>query len=200
MILKIYPDAPDFSLVDRVVRRLEQGETIIYPTGISYALGCSVLKQRAVEQICQIKGIDARKRPLAIMCRDLAQVAKFARLSNENFKFLKEGALEPATYLLPAAGKIPGLFKNRKEVGIRLSAHPVTDYILEALDAPLLTGSLPWSNEDEMNYATHPELIDERFGHLVSLVLDGGIAVGQHAAIIDCTSANGPTILREAWP
>lgn len=197
MLTKIYADTPDYAVVREVVQCLESGGVIIYPTGVGYALGCSALKKRAVEQVCQIKGVDSKRHTLAIMCQDLGEVAQYAKLENETFALMKSGKYEPATYILPPTTTLPTPFRQRKEVGVQLCKHPVTRIILEELEAPLLTGSLPDLPEGyDMNYLTDPELIEEYYGHQVDLIIDGGVAPGGHGAIIDCTGET-PQLLRE---
>ena len=100
MLTKIYADTPDYAVVREVVQCLESGGVIIYPTGVGYALGCSALKKRAVEQVCQIKGVDSKRHTLAIMCQDLGEVAQYAKLGNETFALMKSGKNEPATYII----------------------------------------------------------------------------------------------------
>lgn len=197
MLTKIYADTPDYAVVREVVSCLESGGVLIYPTGVGYALGCSALKKRAVEQVCQIKGGDSKRHTLAIMCQDLGEVAQYAKLSDETFALIKAGTHEPATYILPPTSTLPTTFRQRKEVGVQLCKHPVTRIILEELEAPLLTGSLPDLPEGyDTNYLTDPELIEEYYGHQVDLIIDGGVAPGGHSTIIDCTGAE-PQILRE---
>lgn len=197
MLTKIYADTPDYAVVREVVSCLESGGVLIYPTGVGYALGCSALKKRAVEQVCQIKGVDSKRHTLAIMCQDLGEVAQYAKLSDETFALIKAGTHEPATYILPPTSTLPTTFRQRKEVGVQLCKHPVTRIILEELEAPLLTGSLPDLPEGyDTNYLTDPELIEEYYSHQVDLIIDGGVAPGGHTTIIDCTGAE-PQILRE---
>ena len=196
MLTRIYADNPDYSVVRRVVSCLEDGGVFIYPTGVSYALGCSALKKRAVERVCQIKGVDSKRHTLAIMCQDLGEVAQYAKLRNETFTLIKSAKYEPATYILPPTTTLPTIYHHRREIGVRLCHHKVTRIILEELDVPLLTGSLPELPDDyDPNYQTDPGLIEEYYGHLVDLVIDGGIALGGSGAIVDCTG-DIPQLLR----
>lgn len=198
MLTKIYPNNPDYRLIGDVIHQLEAGKVIIYPTGVGYALGCSAMKQRAVERVCQIKGIDSRRHTLAVMCLDLAEAATYAKISDTHFSLIKSGIYEPATYILPTTGQLPAIFRHRKEVGIRLATHPTTKLILESLEAPLLTGSLPDLREGvDPECQTHPELIEEYYGHQVDMIIDAGSATGGHSSVIDCTGSE-PIVVREA--
>lgn len=198
MLHKIFDHNPSPESIERVIRWLQEGKIIIYPTGISYALGCLASKQRAIEEICKIKGVDPKKKTLAVVCGDIAQAAEYTHIDNETFSLLKNGEYEPATYLLPAGNKFPNIIKNRKEIGVRLCSHSAMKHILEALGMPLITGSLPYDPDIDVSYFTHPELIDEKFGHWVVAVLDGGIASGGQTAVIDCRSDGAPEIIRTA--
>lgn len=183
MITKLYTDNPNYEVVNEVVRALEEGKLIIYPTGIGYALGCNALKQQSIEEIYRLKQSHLRKQRFAIMCPSLREAAKYAKIDNKAFKYIKEHADEAITYILPPLSSLPKIFKNAKEVGIRLSHHPATTLILENLREPLLTTSLPIYH-NELEYLTHPELIEEAYGHLVYTVIDGGVAEGLKSAII----------------
>ena len=198
MITKLYPDNPDYTVVEEIVRALEEGELIIYPTGIGYALGCNALKQQAVEETYRLKQSNIRKQRFAIMCSSLADASKYAKIDNTTFKYIKEHSGEPITYILPPLSTLPKLLKNAKEIGIRISQHPATTLLLENLKVPLLTTSLPLQKE-EIEYVTHPELIHEEYGHLVYTVLDGGIAEGLKSAIVRIEGSN-IEVLREIEP
>lgn len=185
MLKKIYADAPNMKEVDDVISALRDGEVIIYPTGTGYAYGCDALQNRSVERICTIKGIDPKKKSLSIMCESMRDISEYCRMSNDAFKFIKEHDGN-YTYVLPAASTLPKLFKNRKEVGVRLVQHPVARIILQELGSPMLTSSLP-QDEENPEYATDPELIMERYGHQVNIIVDGGIATYGPSTVIDCT-------------
>lgn len=196
MITKIYPDNPDYRLVDKLVNKLRDGAIIIFPTGIGYALGCNALKQQAVEEIYRLKRSDMRKQRFAIMCPSLAEAAKYAKIDQTAFRFIKQYAEEPITYILPVLSTLPKLLKANREIGIRLSHHPVTTLLLENLDIPLITASLP-VRHGELEYLTHPDLIDEEYGNDVFTVVDGGEAVLEQTAIIRLIDKE-IEILREA--
>lgn len=183
MITKIYPDNPDYRVVDRVVAALRAGELIIYPTGIGYALGCSALKQQAVENLYRLKKSNLRKQRFAIMCPSLSDAAKYSRIDNEAFNYIKQHLRESVTYILSPLSSLPKLLKSSKEIGIRLSQNPITTLILESLSEPLITASLPLRRED-VAYVTNPELIDEEYGHQVYTVIDGGKAPGLKSKVV----------------
>lgn len=185
MSIKIYPENPNYDYLNDIVNILERGGVIIYPTNTGYAYACHALQIRAIEKICNIKKINAKKKSLAIMFANLSTVSEYCNMSNTVFKFIKdhEGNY---TFILPSASTLPKIFKNRKEVGVRLAQHPMSKLIIEELGVPLITSSLPY-DEDEPEYASDPSLVEERYGKDVDIVIDGGIAPLAPSTIVDCT-------------
>lgn len=198
MITKLYTDSPNYKIIDDLASALERGNLIIYPTGIGYALGCNALKSQAVEEIYRIKQSNIKKQRLAIMCPSLTEVAKYARIDNQAFNYIKSHLEEPTTYILPPLSSLPKVIRSAKEIGVRIALHPITILLLENLTFPLLTTSLPIYKEDK-EYLTHPELIEEAYGTFVYTVLDGGIAKGLKSAIVKIDE-NGVVRLREVEP
>lgn len=186
MMVKLYADAPNYKELAEVVQALRDGEVIIYPTCTGYAYACDALQARSVEKICSLKGIDPKKKSLSIMFAGLSDVSEYCRLNDRAFKFIKEHTGN-YTFILPAASSLPKIYKNRKEVGVRLASHPVGRLILEELGNPLIVSSLPLSDDDDPEYASDPELIQERFGGQIGCIIDGGIVEIEPSTIVDCT-------------
>lgn len=185
MLVKLYTDSPNYRELSTIVEALRSGEVIIYPTSTGYAYACDALQARAVEKICSLKRIDPKKKSLSLMFASLSQVSEYCRMNDRAFRFIKEHRGE-YTFILPSASTLPKIFKNRKEVGVRLVQHPVGLLLLEELGNPLITSSLP-IDEEVPEYSTDPELVDERYGSQVSYVVDGGILSFGGSTIIDCT-------------
>lgn len=183
MITKLYTDNPDYRKLRELSQHIEDGDLIIYPTGMGYALGCNALKGSAVEHLYKLKHADLRKQPFAIMCASLADAANYVRIDQFAFTYMKQRQAEQVTYVLPPLNALPKLLKNRKEIGIRLSQHPVTTLLLEQLECPLITASLP-IRRNEVEYLTHPELIEEAYGEDVYTVIDGGPALGGRTDVV----------------
>lgn len=196
MLLKLYDKNNDPNLLARIVRTLEEGGLIIYPTDTMYAIGCHGLKERAIEHICHIKNIDPRKNNLSIICYDLSNISEYAKVSNATFKLMKRNLPGPFTFILPSGNRLPKIFRNRKEVGIRIPDNNIIREICHVLNAPILTTTLPLNEDEDIEYATTPELIEEKFGNEVDLVIDGGIGGIESSTIVDCT-ANEPEIIRQ---
>jgi tRNA threonylcarbamoyl adenosine modification protein (Sua5/YciO/YrdC/YwlC family) len=173
-IKKIYDRNNSQELIDQVVKVLEKGGVIIYPTDTMYAMGCSIQSQQAVNRICEIKQIKPVKNRFSFICADLSSIANFAKVSDYAFKLLKRYLPGPYTFVLPASSKVPSvLIQGKKTVGIRIpDYHPILD-IVKQLGHPLLTTTLPQDGLEVEEY-TDPSLIFERYENQVDLVLDGG--------------------------
>lgn len=194
MLLKLYEKNNTPKDLDRVVQVLEEGGVVIYPTDTMYAIGCHGLKERAIERICKLKGIDPRKNNLSVICYDLSNISEYAKIDNPTFKLMKRNLPGPFTFILNTGNRLPKIFKNRKEVGIRIPDHPIIREICRLLDAPILTTTLPLEEGEDIEYITTPELIDEKFGKEVELVIDGGIGGVEPSTVIDCTNGEAEVI------
>ena len=133
MLLKLYNKNNNPLDLQRVVDILNDGGIVIYPTDTRYAIGCHGLKERAIEQICRIKGIDPRKNNLSIICYDLSSISEYAKVSNPVFKLMKRNLPGPFTFILNGTNRLPKIFRNRKEVGIRMPDHPIIREIARLL-------------------------------------------------------------------
>lgn len=196
MLLKMYNKNNNPADVQGIVNLLRDGGIIIYPTDTMYAIGCHALKERAIERVCRIKGIDPQKNNLSIICYDLSSISEYAKVDNATFKLMKRNLPGPFTFILGGTTKLPKIFRNRKEVGIRMPESPIIQEIARVLDAPIMTASLPATEGEEIEYLTDPELIEEKFGALVDMVIDGGIGGTDSSTIVDCTVPE-PTIVRQ---
>jgi tRNA threonylcarbamoyl adenosine modification protein (Sua5/YciO/YrdC/YwlC family) len=186
MLIRLYEQKPNQRDVDKVVDILKDGGIIIYPTDTVYAMGCDALNVRAVEKICKIKGINPQKRNLSIICPDLSNISEYAKVSNVVFKLMKRNLPGAFTFILDATTSLPKIYKNRKEVGIRIPDNNIILTLVRELGNPILTTSV--RDKDElMEYSTDPELIDEEYGDTVDVVVDGGYGGLEPSTIVDCT-------------
>lgn len=196
MLLKLYNKNNNPDDLQRVVDILNDGGLIIYPTDTMYAIGCHGLKERAIERICQLKNIDPKKNNLSIICYDLSSISEYAKVDNATFKLMKHNLPGPFTFILNGTTRLPKIFRNRKEVGIRMPDNPIIQEIARLLDAPIMTTTLPHGEHEDMEYSTDPELIDEKWGDTVDLVIDGGIGGMEGSTVVDCTQGE-PEIVRQ---
>ena len=168
---------------------------MVYPTDTVYAIGCDALNVRAVERICRIKGVNPQKSNLSIICYDLSNISEYAKVSNAAFKLMKKNLPGPFTFILPTSSELPKIYKNRKEVGIRVPDNNIVRTLVQELGNPLLTMSV--HDEDEIiEYSTDPELIEEKYGNQVDIVIDGGYGGLEGSTVVDCTTDDF-TIVRQ---
>lgn len=195
-IKKIYDRNNSQELIDHVVKVLEKGGVIIYPTDTMYAMGCSIQSQQAVNRICEIKQIKPAKNRFSFICADLSSIANFAKVSDFAFKLLKRYLPGPYTFVLPASSKVPSvLVQGKKTVGIRIPDYqPILD-IVKQLGHPLLTTTLPQDSLEVEEY-TDPSLIFERYENQVDLLLDGGYGGHFPSSVIEI-SDDSVEIIRE---
>jgi len=187
MLLKIYPENPNDKEIEKVVRTLKDGGLIIYPTDTVYAIGCDALNVRAVEKICQMKGVNPLKSNLSIICYDLSNISEYAKVSNLAFKLMKKNLPGPFTFILPTSNELPKIYKNKKEVGIRVPDNTIARELVRVLGNPIMTMSVH-DEDDIIEYSTDPELIHEKYEDRVDIVIDGGYGGDEASTVINCTS------------
>lgn len=192
MLTKIYDVNPSERELRRVVEALERDELIIYPTDSVYAVGCSLRSPRAIERLRRIKGSGE----LSVVFESIAGIAEYCRVDNGVFRILKRNLPGPFTFILPASSRIPDkALGKRRTIGVRIPANAVACAIVSTLGCPLVTTSV--KNDDPVSeYTTDPELIHERYGREVALVVDGGMGDSVPTTVVDLTD-DEPTILRE---
>ena len=195
MLIRFYEDNPNPRVVQKIANALREGGLIIYPTDTVYAIGCDLFHARAVEQICRLKDKCIGKANLSFSCHDLSHISEFARLDNATFKLMKKNLPGPFTFILNGSSALPKLFKQRKTVGIRIPDNAIVRAIVEELGNPLMTTSL-MQTDNQVEYTTDPELINERFGHLVDIVIDGGPGGIVQSTVVDCTG-DEPLVVRQ---
>lgn len=195
MLKRLYEKNNSARDLGEVVRVLDEGGIVIYPTDTVYAVGCHALKERAVERVCKLKGLDPMKHNLSIICHDLKQVSEYVRMDDAAFKLMKHNLPGPFTFVLPTCSRLPKIFRGRKEVGVRVPDSPIVTELCRLLGAPILTASLPHGEDEEPEYLTTPELIDEKFGERVDLVIDAGIGGTEPGTVISLV--DGVEIIRQ---
>ncbi len=195
MLIKIYPDHPQPRQILRIVETLKNGGVIIYPTDTVYGFGCDIYNQKAVERICRIKGIEPAKAQLSFICDNLSHLSRYAKsISTPYYRLLKSLIPGPYTFVLPASKEVPKILKSKKNtIGLRVPDHPVVTALIRELGNPILSSSLPGEMVEEF---TDPERIDDKFGKLVDIVVDGGTGGMEYSTIIDLTTPE-PVLLRQ---
>jgi len=195
MLLKIYEKNTNTAHIRKVVDTLRDGGVIIFPTDTVYAFGCDLFNKNGIEQISKIKNKDLLKANLSFVCSEISQISEYAKMSDVTFKLIKKNLPGAFTFILKGNSNLPKLFKNRKTVGVRMPDNPIALAIIKELGNPLMTSSI-FYNDETTEYITDPELIDEKYGALVNLVVDGGEGGLIPSTIVDCTT-DEPIIVRQ---
>jgi len=193
--VKIYEENPNPKEIERVVKCLKDGGLIIYPTDTVYGLGCDITNTRALERIAKIKGVKLEKANFSFVCHDLSNLSDFVKqINTPTFKILKRALPGPYTFILPGNNSLPNVFKRKKTVGIRVPDNEIALSLVRALGNPIVSTSI--YDEDELiEYTTDPELILEKWDHLVDVVIDGGYGDNVPSTVINLT--DGAEVIRE---
>jgi tRNA threonylcarbamoyl adenosine modification protein (Sua5/YciO/YrdC/YwlC family) len=183
--------------IDAAVEVLNEGGIIIYPTDSVYAMGCSILKSKAIERLSRLKGVKPEKARFSFIFHDLADLSNYTRpITNPVFKLIKRTTPGPFTFILEANNKIPKLFLgNRKTIGIRIPDNNIARMLIDTLGHPMMSTSVH-DEDDILEYTTDPELIHEKYDNDVDLVIDGGFGDNNPTTVIDCTGDH-PEIVRQ---
>lgn len=194
--IKIYEDKPSEAAIKKVVDVLRNGGLVIYPTDTVYGLGCDITNTKALERIAKIKGIKLEKANFSFICNDLSHISDYVKqIDTATFKILKRTLPGPYTFILPGNNDLPKEFRKKKTVGIRVPDNNIALKIVKTLGNPIVSTSI--HDEDEvLEYSTDPELIFEKWQHLVDLVIDGGYGDNVGSTIIDL-SGHEPVVIRE---
>ena len=187
MLIQLHPEDPQPRHVKTIIECLLDGGVIIYPTDTIYGLGCDIFKPKAIEKICRLKNIEPAKAQLSFVCSDLSDLSKYTRgISTPLYRLLKNYLPGPYTFILPASKEVPKILQSKKStIGLRIPNNKIANTIVDQLDHPLLSASLPGEMVEEY---TDPELIYENFKKLVDIVIDGGIGGMEPSTVVDCTS------------
>jgi tRNA threonylcarbamoyl adenosine modification protein (Sua5/YciO/YrdC/YwlC family) len=171
--LEIHPLNPQHRLIRQAVEIIRGGGVVVYPTDSCYALGCHVGDKEAMERMQRIRETD-KSHHFTLVCRDLSEIAKYARVNNQQYRFLRSLTPGPYTFLLPATKETPKRLQNpkRRTIGIRVPDHLVPQLMLTELGEPLMSSTLLLPGDDLPMTDAHE--IQERLHHLVDAVIDGG--------------------------
>ena len=192
--LSIHPKDPQPRLLNMAADIVRKGGIVAFPTDSCYALGCHLGDKEAVERVRAIRGVDDRHH-LTLMCRDLSEIAQFARVDNAQYRLLKATTPGSYTFILEGTKELPRrlLHPKRKTIGLRVPAHPVALELLEALGEPLLCSTLMLPG-DEAPLTEGWEIQDRLDDHL-ELILDGGHCGIEPTTVVDLTGSQ-PALVR----
>jgi tRNA threonylcarbamoyl adenosine modification protein (Sua5/YciO/YrdC/YwlC family) len=183
-VLAIHPVNPQLRLIRQVVECIRGGGIVVYPTDSAYALGCAVGNKTAMETIVRIRQVD-NKHNFTLVCRDLSEIATYARVDNTSYRLLKAYTPGAYTFILKATSEVPRLLQHpkRKTIGVRVPAHPVVDALLAELNEPLLSSSLIMPGETEPLFDI--EDIASKLAHEVEIIIDSGFCGLEATTVVD---------------
>lgn len=194
LLYSIHPENPQVRLLRQAAALLRSGGILAVPTDTSYALAGQLDDKATADRIREIRALD-KQQPLSLACRDLAELASYARVDNAQFRLLKLGTPGPYTFILPASREVPRRLSHprRKTIGLRVPAHRVFALLLAEHGAPLLVSTLKLAG-DTAPLADAVEIRD-RVGHQIAAVLDCGGCPNEPSTVVDLTGST-PEIIR----
>lgn len=194
MILRVHPDNPQDRLIKQIVKVLEGGGVIIYPTDTVYGIGCDLDNRKAIERVYMLKQVD-RKKPMSIVCPDLSGLSEYCvSLPTSSYRVIKRLTPGAYTFILEASSKVPRTMLTRQRtIGIRVPDNAICQAIVRMLGRPILSTSI--TLEDADHVIEDPDEIELEWGNRVDLVVDGGILVPEPSSVVDLTEGY-PQILR----
>ncbi|MCO7186716.1 L-threonylcarbamoyladenylate synthase [Tenacibaculum sp. XPcli2-G] len=194
--IKLYNDNPNPKEIEKIVKVLQNGGLVIYPTDTVYGLGCDITNTKALEKVARIKKVKPEKANFSFVCNDLSHLSDYVKqIDTATYKILKRALPGPYTFVLPGSNSLPKAYKKRKTVGIRVPDNNIARAIVAALGNPIVSTSI--HDEDEvLEYTTDPELIFEKWQNIVDIVVDGGYGDNHASTVIDLTT-DEPEVIRE---
>ncbi len=181
---QIHPDNPQLRLIRSAVDIIRQGGVVVYPTDSSYALGCHIGDKNAMERIRAIRKLDD-KHNFTLVCRDLSEIAVYAKIENQHYRMLKNLTPGPYTFIHKATKQVPRRLQHpkKKTIGIRVPENPIAQALLAELNEPMMSSTLILPGEDLP--LTDPYEMRDILSHQVDLVIDGGYCGIEDSTVVD---------------
>ena len=185
-ILQIHPVNPQPRIIRQAVDLLDRGEVLAIPTDSGYALACHIDDKQASDRLRQLRGVD-EKHHLTLLCRDLSEVANYARVDNRQYRLLKQGTPGPFTFILEATKEVPRRLSHpsRKTIGLRVPQHTVLQDLLAVHDKPLLSTTLILPGSDTPLYEA--EEIEAAMGKQLAAIVDAGPCPHMPTTVVNLT-------------
>lgn len=197
--IKLHPETPHVKRLFEIADKVKDGAVVLFPTDSQYALGCDYKNKKGIERIRKIRDL-GKDDHLTILCDSLSGTAKFAHISDYNFKLMKRLIPGPYTFILPATKEVPKLLVHpkKKTVGIRVPDYPISEGLLREVGNPMLaiTAKKPEMNDDALsNFEREPFL--REFDKLVDLTIDNQQDLpSKETTILDMTDDNTKILRR----
>ncbi|ARD22997.1 MULTISPECIES: L-threonylcarbamoyladenylate synthase [Shewanella] len=185
----IHDENPQARLISQAVNILKQGGVIVYPTDSGYALGCMIGEKDAMTRMVRIRKIE-NDNNFSLMCRDLSELANFARVDNQAYRLLKSCTPGPYTFIFKASKEVPRRLQcdKKKTIGIRVPNNLIALALLEALEAPIMSTSLVMPDEEFAE--SDPEHIRDILEHSVDAIIHGGYLAENQTTVIDMSEGD----------
>jgi tRNA threonylcarbamoyl adenosine modification protein (Sua5/YciO/YrdC/YwlC family) len=197
----VHPVSPQERLIQKTAETLKSGGLGLCPTDAGYALVWALNGKEAEDRVLHLRQLDT-KHPFTLLCRQLSEAGRLARLDDPAFRLMRSLTPGPCTFILPASAELPKRIKNRgrskrRDIGIRLPDHVVVKALLEAMGEPLLSTSLVFPDEDEL-VSHEADSVADRCLRLVDVMLDAEDCEPGPTSVVDCTG-DEPTVLRQGF-
>lgn len=188
-IIDIHPSDPQPRRIAEVVATIRGGGLVAYPTDSSYAFGCHIGDKRAMDRIRRIRRTD-KKHNFTLVCSDLSEISLYARFDNWAYRLMKSMTPGPYTFILQATREVPKRLQNprRRTIGLRVPDHPIVHAMLDALGEPIMSSTLTLPGDDRP--LTTAAEIEERIGHQIELIIDGGPIGIEPTSVIDLSGGS----------
>lgn len=194
-LIQIHPQNPQLRLVRQAIAAIRDGSVVVYPTDSSYALGCLIGDKEAMERIRRIRAVEVKQHNFTLVCRDLSEIARYARVDNTQYRTLKAFTPGPYTFLLEATREVPKRLQNpkRRTIGIRVPDNAIVRMLLAELGEPIMSSTLLLPGETQS--PTDPAEFKPGLDHVVDLIIDGGAGGVEPSSVVDLSSGI-PTVVR----
>ncbi|MCH6548669.1 MAG: threonylcarbamoyl-AMP synthase [Proteobacteria bacterium] len=188
-VIDIHPSDPQPRRIAEVVATIRGGGLVAYPTDSSYAFGCHIGDKRAMDRIRRIRRTD-KKHNFTLVCSDLSEISLYARFDNWAYRLMKSMTPGPYTFILQATREVPKRLQNprRRTIGLRVPDHPIVHAMLDALGEPIMSSTLTLPGDDRP--LTTAAEIEERIGHQIELIIDGGPTGIEPTSVIDLSGGS----------
>ena len=186
-MVEIHSTDPQPRQIAKVVATIRAGGLIAYPTDSSYALGCHIGDKRAMDRIRQIRQTD-KHHNFTLVCSDLSEISLYARIDNWAYRFIRANSPGPFTFILRATREVPKRLQNprRRTIGLRVPDHAIVRAMLETLGEPIMSSTLTLPGDDRPLTDVHE--IEVRIGHLIDLIIDGGVTGIEPTSVVDLSN------------
>ena len=194
-VVRLYESSPDQRQLQSVADAMAQGALVIYPTDTVYALGCLSTQPKALKQLAKIKGVKLEKAPFSFFFQNISVLSQYVtHFDGPIYRLINKALPGPYTFIFKGGKKLPKPFDKRKDIGARISSHPILKVLVELLDAPLVTTSLH-DKDKVIEYTTDPDQIYENWADRVDIIIDAGAGGNVPSTVIDLTTPT-PEIVR----